>query len=80
MQEVAFKPARPARSGYSCTIEKFPVYMENPLTFIERKKPIEGEEPRPAFKKATNYKSRPTPSVVTNLRNIKASFPSIFRR
>lgn len=43
-QEVAFKPAKPPRSGYSCTFEKFPKYMENPLKFTERKKPVEGEE------------------------------------
>lgn len=49
-QEVAFKPAKPARSGYSCTFEKFPQYMENPLKFTERHKPVEGEEHPPAFK------------------------------
>lgn len=26
MQEVAFKPAKPPRAGYSCTFEKFPQY------------------------------------------------------
>jgi hypothetical protein len=79
-QEVAFKPAKPARSGFSCTFEKFPKYMENPLKFTERKKPVEGEEEKAAFKSATRFKERPSPSVVTNLRNLKASFPSLFRR
>ena len=79
-QEVAFKPAKPARSGVSCTFEKFPKYMENPLKFTQRKQVIEGEESPPAFKKATNFRSRPSPSVVCNVRNIKASFPSIFRK
>ncbi len=79
-QEVAFKPAKPARSGYSCTFEKFPKYMENPLTFTERKRPVEGEEKPAAWKKATEFRSRPTPSVVCNMRNIRSSFPSIFRR
>lgn len=79
-QEFAFKPAKPPRRGYSCTFEKFPNYMENPLKFTERKIPVEGEEKPPAFKSATNFKSRPTPSVVTNLRNMKSSFPSVFRK
>lgn len=79
-QEVAFKPAKPARTGHSCTFDKFPQYMENPLKFTERKVPVEGEEVAPAFKSATKYRSRPSPSVVTNVRNLKASFPSLFRR
>jgi len=79
-QEVAFKPAKPSRSGVNCTLEKFPAYMENPLKFTERKRPVEGEENPPAFKSAKNVNSRPTPSVVTNMRNLKSSFPSVFRK
>lgn len=79
-QEVAFKPSKPPRRGYSCTFEKFPEYKENPLKFTERKKPVEGEEAMPAFKSATTFKSRPTPSVATNMRNLKSSFPSVFRK
>jgi len=79
-QEVNWKPAKPPRDGYSCTFEKFPKYMENPLKFTERRRPVEGEEAAPAFKQATNYKSRPSPSVATNLRNLKSSFPSVFRK
>jgi len=79
-QEFAFKPAKPPKTGHACTFEKFPAYMENPLKFTQRKMPVEGEENPPAFKKSKNYSSRPSPSVVTNVRNLKASFPSLFRR
>ena len=79
-QEVAFKPAKPARSGFSCGFDKFPKYMENPLKFTQRKPKVEGEESPVAFKKMTNYKSIPSPSIVRNLTNIKQSFPSIFRK
>jgi len=79
-QEVPFKPAKPPRRGYSCTLEKFPAYMENPLKFTERRRPVEGEEHPPPFKTATHFKSRPSPSVTTNMRNMKASFPSVFKR
>jgi len=80
LQEVNWKPSKPAREGYSCTFEKFPEYKENPLKFTERRRPVEGEDVAPAFKQATNYKSRPSASVVTNLRNLKSSFPSVFRK
>lgn len=80
VQEAAFKPAKPARSGVSCTFEKFPVYMENPLKFTTRKVAVEGEEAMAVFKSPTHHRSRPTPSVATNIRNLKASFPSIFRK
>lgn len=79
-QEFAFKPSKPPRRGYSCTLEKFPAYMENPLKFTERKMPVEGEEKGPAFKSATTFKSRPSPSVVCNMRNMKTSFPSVFKK
>lgn len=79
-QEVAFKPAMPPRSGWKCTLEKFPVYMENPIKKLERRMPVEGEENPPSFKSTHQYKSRPTPSVVTNLKNLKSSFPSVFKR
>jgi len=79
-QEVAFKPSKPPRRGYSCTLEKFPEYKENPLKFTERKRPVEGEDVAPAFKSAKNFASRPSPSITTNMRNMKSSFPSIFRK
>ena len=79
--ERAFRPAKPARTGYDCTISKFPQYLPNPAKPITRKQPVEGEpEAPPAFKMTHRYKSRPSASVATNIRNLKASFPSAFRR
>ena len=78
-QEIAFKPAKPARTGHSCTFTKFPEHMSDPLKFTERKRHVEGEEAPPSFKSTTRFKSRPSPSVITNLRNLKTSFPSVFR-
>lgn len=54
-QEVAWKPSKPTRSGYSCTIGKYPEYKENPLKFTERRVPVEGEEIPPAFKRAKPF-------------------------
>ena len=82
-QEVAFKPAKPPRSGYNCSLAKFPTYIENPEKVIIRKKKIEGQDDDPAappFKITYKKRTRPTPSVATNLRNLKASFPSAFRK
>lgn len=75
-----FKPSHPARVGHVKTLMPFPEYKENPLKFVTRKRPVEGEEEKPAFKKTHVFKSRPTPSVQTNLRNLKATFPSVFRK
>lgn len=53
--------------------------MENPLKFVTRKIKLEGEELPPSWKTTTRWKGKPSPSVVTNLKNLKSSFPSIFR-
>lgn len=75
-----FKPSHPPRIGHNKTLDKFPEYKENPLKFVTRKRPVEGEEEKPAFKFTHNLKSRPTPSVQTHARNLKAAFPSVFRK
>lgn len=80
--DAAFKPPiKPPRSGYACTLARFPEYKENPPKAPTRKVKIEGEpEAPPAFKLTYKYKSRPSSSVATNMRNLKASYPSIFRK
>ena len=75
-----FRPTHPPRVGYNKTIGSFPAYKEDPPRQLKRKVPVDGEEEPAKFKPSHNYKSRPTPSVATNLRNLKASFPSVFRR
>lgn len=80
--DAAFKPPiRPPRSGHSCSLATFPKYMENPPKQPTRKVKLEGEpDAPPAFKLTYKYKSRPSSSVATNLRNLKVSYPSIFRK
>jgi hypothetical protein len=75
-----FKPSHPPRVGHNKCLMGFPEYKENPLKFVTRKREVEGEEVKPAFKKTHNHKSRPSPSVQTHLRNLKAAFPSVFRK
>ncbi len=77
----AFRPANPAKRGNQCTIEKFPLYKEDPPKEVKRVVYAEGEAPEdvPKFKMTYNRRSSPTPSVATNIRNLKASFPSSFR-
>jgi hypothetical protein len=77
----AFKPSNPGRKGIFGTIDKFPEHSPDPPT--EKKRVIKDEnapESPPGFKATYKYKSRPSPSVATNLRNLKASFPGAFRR
>lgn len=80
LHDKPFKPSNPPKRGYNKTIDKFPDYKADPLKFIERKKPVEGEEERPCFKPSHNKKSMPVVPVATNYRNLKTEFPSIFRR
>ena len=80
LHDKPFKPSNPPKRGYNKTLEKFPPYKEDPLKFITRKKPVEGEEVKPGFKPTHNVKSIPMAPVATNYRNLKTEFPSIFRR
>jgi hypothetical protein len=75
-----FRPSHPPRRGHNKTLAKFPIYQEDPKKPIERKMPVEGDDDKPKFKPTHNIKSRPTPSIATSMRNIKTSFPSVFRR
>ena len=71
----------PLKKGNNQTIEKFPKYIEDPPTDKKYVKPAEGAPESPPGWKATYRKqSRPTPSVATNFRNLKSSFPSAFSR
>jgi len=79
IHDKPFFPSAPPKTGIIAkTIGKFPEYKENPLKFTTRK-PVNDDAP-PPFKKTHAGKTRPSPSVQTNLRNLKASFPSVFRR
>ena len=75
-----FRPSNPPKLGYNKTLEKFPAYQPDPKKPVTRKMPIEGEDDKAKFKPTHNVKTRPTPSVATNMRNIKSAFPSVFRR
>ena len=74
-----FKPSHPPRRDQiTKTFSPYPHYMEDPRKELTRKE--EDEDAPPKFKPAHNYKSRPSPSVQLNIRNLKASFPSVFKR
>jgi len=78
-----WKPSNPGKHGHNKTIGKVPEYKPNPMKFLTRKSKVEGEEEeetkRP-FRKTHAFKSRPSPSVACNLRNIKSAFPTVFRK
>ena len=79
--ERAWRPSKPPRSGVYCTLSKHPEFMPNPPTELKRVKPLEGEpEKPPAFKPSYNRKTTPAASIVCNIRNLKSSYPSIFRK
>lgn len=76
--DKAFKPSHPSKVGHNKTLAPFPEYKEDPRKEITRR--VEPEDEKPRFKPTHNVKSRPMPSVATNMRNLKASFPSVFRK
>ena len=82
LHDKAFKPANPGRKGIQGMISKFPAHVPDPP--VEKKRVVyaEGEEPEspPGFKATYRFRSSPSPSVATNFRNLKASFPSAFKR
>jgi len=79
--ERAFRPSQPGRKGVAGTLDKFPKYVENPIKHLSRVRPIEGEEEKPRWKPTQTQKyASPTSSVATNMRNMKASFPTVFNR
>jgi hypothetical protein len=79
--DKAFKPSHPPRTGQiHKTINRFPSYIEDPPKEITRKIVAEDADVPKKFKPTHNKKSTPMPSVATNMRNLKASFPSVFRR
>ena len=80
VHDKPFRPTNPPKRGYNKTLAKFPPYKEDPKKPITRRMPVEGEPDIPKFKPSHNGKTRPTPSVATNMRNIRTSFPSLFRR
>ena len=83
LHDKPFRPSHPSKKGViKGTLEKFPVYKENPPVEKKRKVLAEGEEEDsiPGFKVTYRFKSRPTPSVATNIRNLKSSYPTAFAR
>ena len=77
----AFKPSHPGIRGIHKTFEKFPDYLPNPPKELKRKIVADdAPEEKPSFKIPKKGISGPTTSIATNYRNLKASFPSAFRR
>lgn len=80
LHDKPFKPANPSKKGYKSTLNKFPEWLPNPAKQLVRVKKEEGEEEMKGFKATYKERTRPTPSVATNIRNLKASYPTLFRR
>lgn len=79
LHEAQFKPANPGKKHKS--IGRFPAFMPDPPAERKRVKKTDEElnnEP-PAFKPSKKIFSRPTPSIMTNVRNLKTAYPSHFR-
>ena len=83
LHEHAFKPSNPPRVGYNKTINPFPKYSElgpKPRSATFCKKPEEGKEEKKKWRETHNNNiSRHDPSIVTNFKNLKSEFKSMFK-
>mmetsp|Transcript_656 Transcript_656/g.761 ORF Transcript_656/g.761 Transcript_656/m.761 type:complete len:338 (+) Transcript_656:12-1025(+) len=82
-----FKPSNPGKkSVIDKTLAKFPDYLddakakEDPNFGKPRRKKTKKDDEKPAWRPNTFEKSKPSPSVATNLRNIRSSLPTMMRR
>ena len=80
VHDKPFFPANPnQRFSVHKTIAKFPEYKEDPPKEISKRQPDDPDAPK-KFKPTHSGKTVPSPSVAVNIRNLKSSFPSVFRR
>lgn len=82
-----FKPSNPPKLGVTDkTLGKFPEYLddvkakEDPNFGKPPQKKPKAEDERAAWKPNTFKRTVPSPSVATNLKNIRSSLPAIMRR
>lgn len=83
VHEKPFTSNKPPRSGFNCTLSKYPPHMPNPPKRIIRRLPrteSDTTSAHPAFKMTYKLKSRPSSSIALNHKNLKSSFPSLFRK
>jgi len=78
MHERPYRPGGPRKTIHT-TLENFPVYLPNPPKEKTRPPPEDPDAP-PRFKMTHNAKTIPCTSVATNLRNLKASYPTAFAK
>jgi hypothetical protein len=75
LHDKPFRPSNPSKKGaIKGALEKFPAYLPDPPVEKKRKVLAEGEEEDTmlGFKATYRLKTRPTPSVATNFRNLKS--------
>ena len=61
------------------TFSKFPGGNQGAIVEVKRKPPPPDDAP-PLFKMTHNVKHPPITSIATNMRNLKASYPTFFRK
>lgn len=79
--EQAFRPSNPSKKGFNATLEPFPEHIPDPVPEPARRKPKDDTEQPPAWRAgAPRECPHPQPSVVTNLRNLRAENTARFAR
>lgn len=79
--EQAFRPSNPSKKGFNATLEPFPEHMPDPVPEPARRKPKDDTEQPPSWRAgAPRECPKPDASVMTNLRNLRSSYPTRFAR
>lgn len=80
LHDKQFNPSGRNTNNKRCHdfIGKFPAHVPDPVP-VPEKKPPKAEDAPPSFKLSHKYKSRPTPTIACNIRNLRSA-GMLFRR
>lgn len=76
-----FRPSNPPKKGLvDKSIAPFPEYVEDNKGKPKPKRQVKKDDERPAWKPNYSKKTIPSPSVATNMKNIRSALPAMMRR
>lgn len=75
----AFRPPFGGKTGVLANFEKFPEHKPDPPEEKKKKVVDPDAEAKVGFKMTYKMRSRPTPSIATNVRNLKMQYGSLMR-
>lgn len=76
-----FKPSNPPKKGaVDKSLGKFPEYIDDKESGKRKPRKVKKDDERPAWKPNYSKRTVPSPSVATNMKNIRSALPTMMRR